>query len=164
MAVAGAYDAPVYASSPPSLLQPAHPRQASARRATEQTLVQPDLHSISHLTRIGWWLKIAARIDETPVVGWVVGSLGVVWLPAVVALLMRAILDQDREASDSAVGWAIVLVALQVISGLVAHFAKKHAELSAGVTAVRALREFLDWMHDELFNSNQNSRITVMVR
>src|SRR5690349_7468076 len=120
----------------------------------------PDPHSIDHLTRIPWRLQAAARIEDS-VFGYFFGTFGVVWLPIAAAFVFKFPLE--GASKDTIVNWALALGLLQLASGLVAYGAKKHSELSAGVTAVHALHEFLDWMHGEVFSGNTNTRITIMV-
>jgi len=104
---------------------------------------------------------LAAWLDKTPVLGWVLGSIGVIWLPVVVGFVVALLLDGGQKYPT--ICWAGGLVGVQVLAGVVAHLVKKHQELEKGIAEVIALRHFLDWMHAEVFNKKTNTRITVMV-
>ncbi|MGE3966366.1 MAG: hypothetical protein AB7I09_19875 [Planctomycetota bacterium] len=125
-------------------------------------LVEDGPYPIHHLTRVRCHLRFAAWLDGLPVVGWILGSIGVLWLPVVVGTAMAIALAHMKYPSLCWTGGG--LIALQVVAGLVAHLAKKHGEFASGVATVHALRDFLDWMHAEVFSKNTNTRISVMVR
>lgn len=121
-----------------------------------------EVNSIAHLTRVPRRYRWAAKIDQMPIVGWVFGSVGVIWIPVVVGIVISVL--RGRESAVPLVCWVgSALVLVQVTSGLVALGAKKFSELEAGAAEVRSLREFLDWMHAQLFSKNTSTRITLMV-
>lgn len=120
-----------------------------------------DAH-LKRLTKIPWFLRWAAAIDQTPPIGWLLGTVGMIWLPVVVGAVISVLLSNEvAYPSICWVGGSLVL--LQVISGLVSHGAKLNREFRSGVSELASLLEFLDWMHAQVFTKNTATRITLMV-
>lgn len=120
-------------------------------------------NGIQHLTRIPRSIRWASKIDKNPWLRPVLGSIGVIWLPALAAVFASLLLPVGYiEASTAA--WAVgALAVVQAVSGLVAHGAKQEQVLSAAAVRVMALREFLDHIHSQVFSRQADTRISIMV-
>lgn len=119
---------------------------------------------LQHLTKISRWLRFAAWVEHQPVLGWIFGSIGLLWMPLALGTVGFFLQDEKWRERYPELWWlAGGLLLGELAAGLVARGAKRHGQLGAGVVEVFALVNFLDWMHAQVFSKNGHTRITIMV-